>query len=180
MQKKWFFWGRYSLAWSICRFKKHRKIRGILWSLYLGKILFSSWKFRKILFPPLWKNTFGLFKTWLCDEHQLLMESQYFQKSSNLMRWCAAVAWCDYVAFLKETFLWDNCVTWNLLHGFSPFTLLKLQKTKKRFFHQFFFFPRIIQKTQIFNKFPLSPFASKKVFFTLLKNLLFLNPLFVF
>ena len=42
---------------------------------------------------------------------------------------------------------------------------LKLQKTKKRFFHQFFFFQRTIQKTQIFNKFPLSPFASKKALF---------------
>ena len=51
------------------------------------------------------------------------MESDYFQKISNLMRWCGTVAWCDYVVFFQNNLF----VRW-FLNDFFCFQL-RLFKT---------------------------------------------------
>ena len=45
------------------------------------------------------------------------MESQYFQKISNLMRWCAAVTWCDCVVFCRKKCFCEMFVEWLLLNN---------------------------------------------------------------
>ena len=140
-QKKCFIGGRYSLAWSICRFKKHRKIRGILWSLYLGKILFSPWKFRKILFPPLWKNTFALEATILflvrlecaeelgesCKTFIALWQQLEGKKRGKKKRFWGKIQCCWSICRLKKRRK-NRRICWSLYLGKILFLFWKISK----------------------------------------------------